>query len=253
MALLLPPDLAISLGRHPGITGVHHFGENPDVDTATDPEDVWDVGGIWVPPTQARVHNLVSTDAADAAGGTGVRTVHVHGMTSWDSAEVVETVVLNGLSNVATVNAYVIVYELEGLTFGSGKTNVGNVTATAVTDGTVSAQITAGFGKSRMAIMGLPSTQELALKQWYFDIDRSAGSTVSADLVLCVNSDPGGEGGWVVQHHLGASSGGSSYVEHSFGVPRVFPGPAIVVVQVLEVSANDTDVSAGFDGYLAWK
>lgn len=44
---------------------VYVSGRNPDVDQATDPEDLWPVGGAWVPPTQPRVHEIVSTSVDD--------------------------------------------------------------------------------------------------------------------------------------------------------------------------------------------
>jgi hypothetical protein len=48
----------------PGHTLMAKFGENPDIDAGF--ETIWDAGGIYVPPTQARIHNVVSSLAADA-------------------------------------------------------------------------------------------------------------------------------------------------------------------------------------------
>lgn len=53
--------------------GVNKFGRNPDVDTAL--EDIWDGGGTYVFPTQARLHALVSDDAADDGKATGTVTL----------------------------------------------------------------------------------------------------------------------------------------------------------------------------------
>ncbi len=67
-------NLAIALGVIDHIKVVHKFGRNSDVDTGTTPEDIWDGGGVHVPPTQARVHAVVSSSTADAGteltGGT---------------------------------------------------------------------------------------------------------------------------------------------------------------------------------------
>jgi len=56
----------IAAGRVPGVSAVLKFGENPDIDTASGFETIWDAGGTYVPPTTARLHNLASTLAADA-------------------------------------------------------------------------------------------------------------------------------------------------------------------------------------------
>ncbi len=39
------------------------FGENDDIDQSY--ETIWDAGATYVPPTQARLHNVISTDADD--------------------------------------------------------------------------------------------------------------------------------------------------------------------------------------------
>ncbi|MCK5615625.1 hypothetical protein KAR91_77890 [Candidatus Pacearchaeota archaeon] len=47
------------------ISYIDKFGRNPDIDTGTDPEDIWDAGGLWVPPTAARTHAFVSSSGED--------------------------------------------------------------------------------------------------------------------------------------------------------------------------------------------
>lgn len=55
----------IARGEVPGFSFINKFGENPDIDTASGFEDIWDAGGLYVPPTQARLHNVVSTSDLD--------------------------------------------------------------------------------------------------------------------------------------------------------------------------------------------
>ncbi len=43
----------------------HVTGRNPDLDQATDPEDLQFSGGIWIPPSQPQVHRLRSDTALD--------------------------------------------------------------------------------------------------------------------------------------------------------------------------------------------
>ena len=58
--ILSSPDGLISLGLVPGVSHINKFGRNSLIDAATVPEDIWDVGGVYVPPTAPRIHNLRS-------------------------------------------------------------------------------------------------------------------------------------------------------------------------------------------------
>lgn len=75
--------LEVAKGNIPGHSFVLKFGENLDIDTGGF-EDVWDVGGPYVPPTQARTHDLASTSAND----TG--TVLTSGTATGGSANTIE-------------------------------------------------------------------------------------------------------------------------------------------------------------------
>lgn len=74
----VPPfGLQLRLGYVPGwLDPVHKFGRNSDIDTASDPEDVWEGGGLYTgQPVQASdAIEVVSNDANDSALGTGCRT-----------------------------------------------------------------------------------------------------------------------------------------------------------------------------------
>ncbi len=55
----------VAKGTFAGTSFINKFGENPDIDTGAF-EDIWDAGGTYVPPTQARLHDIVSTSVSDA-------------------------------------------------------------------------------------------------------------------------------------------------------------------------------------------
>ena len=245
------PGIDLAMGVVTGKTPVLKFGRNEDVDTATAPEDVTDAGGIYVLPTQARIHDLVSTDVADTAAGTGAQTVKVCGLVDWDTAETSEVVSLAGTVNAPTVNAYVILHRMEVISVGSGGTAAGTISATAQTDATVSAQIIPPHNRTLMAIFGIPSVQKFFVHQWYANINKGTGTTSSADFDLYVMERADlGTAPFVVRSHLGLITAGSSHINHQFGTPEVVVGPAVVKVQVEQVSANNMDVSGGFDGVL---
>lgn len=257
--LLAPdPSLSIAAGEIPGITAVNKFGRNIEIDAAVT-ADVWDGGYtvasggvslIWIAPTQARIHNIVSSSASDDGSpvGVGARTLRVYGLTSWDTVETNEAIILNGTTNVPTVNSYVIIYRMEVLTKGATSSNVGVIKATAQTDNTITAQIEVGKGQTQMAIYGIPSIQTLYLTKIYASVLGKA--TGSASIALLVNPEPQTELlNFLHKHTFGIVASGGNPSVQLFNPPKKISGPAILKIQVV-AEANDTDISAGFDGVL---
>ncbi len=240
-----------------GWSVINKFGWAPDADK-DDPTDVWDGADgatgtkIWVAPTQARKHDIVSAAAADdgAPVGTGMRTVRVLGLTDWDTKEVSEDVILNGATPVATVNTYVIIHRLIGLTFGSGGTNAGIIKATAQVDGTVTAMITAGHGQTCMAIFGVPSPQTLLIRHLHATVLRSKVD-VKVDVALLANERPDqADSGFVMKLH--AQFGSNQSLRRPFVPALELAGPLIVKLQAT-TDTNDSEVTAAFDAHIAEK
>jgi hypothetical protein len=241
-------------GNITGISCINKFGRSTNVDSGVI-TDIWDRANatddqdIWIAPTQARIHNIASSSASDDGdpAGVGARTLRVYGLTGWGTAETNEEITLNGTTNVATSNSYVIIHRMEVLTKGATNVNVGTITATAVTDATVTAQINAGQGQTQMAIYGIPSVQTAYLTNYYASFNKSAGATGGVDLSLRVNPEPDSELiNSVVKHTQSVFSTGNSHFLHKFGPYLKIVGPAIIRVQGTG-GANDLDVSSGFD------
>jgi hypothetical protein len=247
--------LAVAAGNVANHSSVNKFGRAPS-GVQTTATDIWDRADatptqqVWTAPTTARTHDIASTSGSDDGdpAGVGARTVRVYGLTDWATAEVSEDITLNGTGNVATANSYVIIHRMKVLTKGATNVNVGIITATAQTDGTVTAQINASEGQTQMAIYGIPSTQTAYLTNYYISLASAPPAT--ADVVameLLVNPEPDAElTNFLVKHTQGIISDGSSYIRHEFGPYYSVAGPAIIKVQGVAESA-DTDVSAGFD------
>lgn len=243
--------LEIAKGNVSGHTAVTVVGRNIDIDAAT--EDIHDAGGTYVAPTAARVHAVASTSASDDGdpAGVGARTVRVYGLTAWTAEATSEDITLNGTSGVNTSNSYVLIHRMEVLTKGATGINVGDITATAATDSTVSAKILAGAGETQMAIYGLPSTQTLYVSRWWGSINRSGGATSGGvDVALLCNPTADAE---LLNFRTIATQGllytGGSHRESMQEPPVVIAGPAIVKLTGIGSAANN-DVSAGFSGIL---
>ena len=274
-AIQISEALLIANGVIEGVSHINKFGRNLLITTVTDPEDITDVGGIYVPPTEARIHNIASSDAQDAGSvlssgtiteastvkvidsaatfisdgvavhdiflnddtqdhslvvsvdsetqltihklhhatnnsvggnyrvvtptGTGAAVVHIKQGLLDGYIPATEFVVLNGISNVATTNEYIRINRFHIHGAGSNKTNVGNITATAVTDATVTAKISAGMGQSLMAFFTVPNGKSGYISNIYATINRAGKNASNANIgvyqrLWADTSNGGGDG-----------------------------------------------------------
>lgn len=253
-------DLAIARGVVPDILSDSKFGRSPS-GVQTTITDIWDRADasttqqLWIPPTQARIHALVSAVDADSdvggsvVQGQGGRTIKIFGLVDWDTVEISETVILDGTNPVSTVNSYVIIYRMIMVTWGTSGPNVGIITATAAVDGTVTAQINATKGQTNMAIWAAPSTQTAYIDSYYAVMHEAAtpATAVAMDVAFLLNPTPDILPNiFIEKYPTGVSNTGTSYVLHDFKEYVVIPGPFIVKIQALASDA-DIDASAGFD------
>ena len=248
-----------ALGNIPGVTCINKFGETLDADAgAANNTDAWDGADgvtstkLWVMPTQARVHAIVSTSDVDSAAGgvvaegNGAHTVRVYGLKDWDTAETNEDITLDGTTSVNTSDSYVIIHRMEILTYGSDLAQTGIITATAATDGTVTAAIQPhegdGQGQTQMAIYGVPSTQTLLVTHLEGGTEGSVG--ILARLMVKLNADLS-TSGFNNKYSFKFTDTSSGSVQ----IPRVFAGPCIVKIEV-QSDTNNSPAHAAFDGFL---
>lgn len=252
----------ITRGLFPGHTALNKYGRTTNADNGviTDIHDganaTQDVD-IWVAPTQARVHNLTSTSANDDGDpvGTGARTVEVFGLTDWDTAEVSETVTMNGLTNAPTTNAYVIIHRMIVRTWGSAGPNFGDISATAVTDNSVTAMILASpagsgikAGQTQMTLVGIPSIQALHVWDYKVSYNKQAGATGLLDAYLQINPIPDSElAGFITKDTHSIITTGTTFLAPNFDPPLRFPGPLIAKLTVIS-SVDNGDISGNICG-----
>lgn len=224
---------------------------NADSGVLTDLASTSDAGNVvWDAPNAARVHQLVSSSASDdgAPVGVGAQTVQVCGLLLWTSAaETCETLVLNGVGNVATL-AYVHINSLEVLAYGATGVNVGIIKVTADTDTSISQTMIALTGVSQSTVYGIPSTQTLYLQSFWASTTRD-GKAAGVDVELLVNDTVATFlDGYIVHDMIGVAGTGLSYVNHPLHSLAI-PGPALIKLRV-NSDAADLIVTGGFVGYL---
>ena len=239
---------AINLAAGAGTTYANVTTGNPTVVTAlagagdTMTLYVATAGAIATTETGAQM----SWGGAVAVEGASARTLRVYGLTDWDTAEVSEDINLKGVTGVVTANSYVIIHRMKVLTKGATSTNAGIITATALTDGSVTAHIKALEGQTQMAIYGVPSIQDAYMTNYHGSLNKNV-KTAGANIHLLVNPEPDVElTNFLVKHTKGLVSVGVGDNDNQFKPYTKYSGPCIIKIQVLTDTA-DCDVDAGFD------
>jgi hypothetical protein len=167
-----PFDLQVSRGQVDGHTAIQLFGYSTAVgSTALGPlwEGLTISGGAYAYPSTAAALVLVSDSASD----TSALSVQIQGLDA-SYAPLVETIAMNGTTNVTTTNSFLRV-NLMSVTNG---TNVGNITAKI--SSTTYAKINAGIGQTQMSLYTVPAGYTFYL--YYVQGDASIGFTSSTYL-----------------------------------------------------------------------
>jgi hypothetical protein len=195
-------------------------------------------------------HTVVGFNAGDTyrvvtPASTGASVLHIFGLDS-DMAEAEEFIILNGTNNVATTRTYWRIYRMH-VDGAAGRTvsNVGSIAATAQTDATVTAQMNVGNGQSGMAIYTIPAGKTGYITGVYGDLVRSKSAVASLTLRETPMASTDGAGSRV-QHFFGLEAAGGHY-HHSFSPPKKILAQTDIWIRCDEVSADNVDISAGFD------
>lgn len=232
------PDLVIGSDQLRGAKHVNKFGHITFVSCACTLEDVWDLGGIYTYPTTARIHDIVSTSSDDTACGIGARTLEIEGL-DIKYNEIKETIIFDGTCSVPTTNEYFRVYRMRVVTVGSNLYNVGQITATAQTDGTASAGILAGSiggNQTHMAIYTVPAGKVAYLTQIYSSIGKK--QSVKSTFDLLVRDSTLANAAFNTKFTSDGNSTGSTYVCHH-------PSPYLVIKSKSDIKIDATTTSSG--------
>ncbi len=260
------PALEIARGNVSGQSSVNKYGRATD-GVQTTATDIWDRADaaatqqIWLAPTAARIHEIVSSSDADSdSGGTvaqgqGCRTIRIFGLKTWDLAETSEDIIMDGTAtganSVDTANSYVIIHRMKMLTHGTSGPNVGVIRAVAKDDVTTTAQIGVGNGQTEMSIYGVPSTQKAYMTS--FDVNShntgNPSTVIETDFDLLINEHPDVDetaAAFLVKANVGLIATGSTVFSKTYVPPLRIDGPAIIKFQAIATLA-DTESVAEYD------
>lgn len=225
------------------------FGRNPDIDTGTGPEDIWSGGGLYtgqpIHSAAAETVEVFSSSANDAAAGTGARTVEISGLDeNWMFQE--EVVTLNGVTAVPTTTLWKRVNRGKVLTAGSTGNNEGIIEVRhTATVANVFLAIPVGQGQSTVAAYTVPEGKIFRIKRIKVQIGRANGSAGSAEYSIRVRE----EGGVyrAIRYDIITTAFPDSYTLVS---TIDLPPRTDILVRIEDVSDDNTQASAAFEGYL---
>lgn len=238
----LAEKVDMSEGRVLNTDFIHKFGRNPNVGGA--PETIWMQGGIYSYLTSPSTVYVTSDDAADAAAGTGARTVTVQGL-DVNYQEVEETLTVGG--SVSTVE-FLRVFRAFVVDSGSEGTNVGDVrittgaggSGTVLADiGTIGTGTTYGLGQTQLALYTIPAHCTGYLTTWNVGIG-AYNSTATVSLYTRL-FDTGYES-FRTRDIMDVPGG---YHTRNYDIPLRIP--ARTDIEIRAIASTGTKVSASFD------
>ncbi len=227
-------------GKETNWSGTLKFGQNSDVDTGTDPEDIWRTGGTFTPFPDDSTCEIVSASGDDASAGTGARTVTIYGVDS-SFTRVSETVTLNGATEVTLTNSYRVVHRAVVATAGSGLTNAGNLTIQTATNDVVMLTMSAGEGQSETTIFAIASDETAFIYCWGVSNITAAADIKAKLYVFNVAGNV-----WNLKDTMHSRVTGETAPHRDrTSYPLKIDGSAIIKITVT-TDTDDTDVTGHF-------
>lgn len=217
------------------------FGRNPDIDSATTPEDLWNNGGTYTGhpvPCPSETIEIFSSDPNDTAGGTGAQQLRVRGLDD-NFAEIEETIKLNGVTPVASTQNFCRFREAYVSRAGSGGSNAGTITIrNSTTTANVFALMPVGANQDGVGAVTVPSGRTWVLDSYHISLSISGGGSASG-VVEVVTREPGAV--WRVRRVHQVTN---SYPIDEDNGRITLPEKTDIKFKVDSVSSNNTSVSA---------
>jgi len=215
-------------------------GYNADLDASSADEDVTPYGNhTWAAAVQAAADiDIVSSDAADDAAGTGARTIVLTGLDS-DWLLQSETIALDGTTDVHPANDYIRILSAYVATVGTGGVNAGTITLD-VNGSSTQLQIPIGHGRGIQGVYTVPADYSGAyIVAWSASVMNKAGGYVNFVLDARENG-----GSWQTHQLIGVSSAQSYWEQFLF--PDYIPAKTDIRLRAIDASADNLIVAGGF-------
>ncbi len=238
--------LSVTMGKKAGYSVVDKFGENPDIDTGSAPEDIWEYGGLYPYDTwgTAPIQYISSSDALD----TG-QTVSVQGL-DIDGNAVVQEITTTGQTIVTLTTPLWRVYRMVNES-DEGKDLIGTLychtdptpTAGVPVGVSVRATITNGNNQTLMALYTIPKGKVGFLYRGEFGMSRSQTSGAAR----CAYFSRRVGKVFTIKKRVDIVNQGTSVYMDKRSFPDVIPALTDIKMSVESVTANNAGVYGAFD------
>jgi hypothetical protein len=234
---------AVSEGLIDGYSILEKFGVNPEIAENSDPEDVWDGGGVYTFSTSADIAEIASSNDNDT------QDILITGLNvNW--IEITQTVTLSGQTPIALSIPLIRVYRMINIGTADILGSVRLATTAAIwnngvptVETTVRAQITDGNNQTLMCVYSVPAGKTAYFYGGY--VSATNTSFFSSGAAICSwRARPFG-GVFAVQSKIGLMGAGNSTWSYAYKVPIAVNEKADILIRCEEVSET-TGLSGGF-------
>lgn len=161
------------------------FGRNSDIDTSTNPEDIWNGGDLYTGMPSDFVSDtldIFSSSNSDSSSGSGARSVKIIGLDSLGIKQE-EILVLNGTSVVTSLNSYSRMSRMQVLSAGTDEFNNGEITARHTSNSdNVFAVMPEQSNQTAICADTVPANKRRIILTLKCEISRANGSAGSANV-----------------------------------------------------------------------
>lgn len=247
-------ELLVPLGLIDSTYQFYKYGLNPDVDEGTG-EDIWYAGGTYPVRTAAAPMLAASTDIHDDLDSTGCEKIIISGVSA-TYRKLLDTLTLNGTSNVETADTFFYVNSSWCYQAGSSRVNEGDITLTHKTDANTAAAIPTGQGQEEQAVYVVASDEIVLIGGGYVTLNALAATPTgepSATIGLRYLDLSRSNSSWRRIGNTSCAYYGNSFTPWRFEPLQRIDGPAIIKVVVEESLDDDLVIAAELEGYTVKK
>jgi hypothetical protein len=244
-------ELEVVKGNVEGHTIVDNYGRNPDVDTGSAPEDIWNGGSSFTgfPTGSAETMEIRSNNTDDTSAGTGARTVTIYNLLDSTGAEMPDiTVTLSGTTwvSLGAQTYYRGGTRIDVKTAGTDGENQGTLTLRhTTTTSNIFAKMPPYMNQTAVGAYTVPLGKTLYVNRVNFCMSRANGSPGSANITLRARKH-----GEVFQAKLAPEithAHDYNFADNSY---LIFEARTDIKGRIESVSDNNTIVTADIGGVL---